>query len=259
MMNPQPQCPTCGYDPATAGMTADAHAVICEGAGASGGGEGKSIDPEEESVLGAAAAALEADPFTPAAVPRKELPKADDEDDVCPIVIDNAAGMMKVGFADNDEPRAVFPSIVGRPRCGGSGWRPEGVGMNQKDAYVGDEAQSKRGILFFPNGGRPIERGIVTNWNDMEKIWHHVFYNELRVAPEEHPVLLTEHPTAPRAQREHTTRVMFDTFQVPALHVCCGSVLALYASGRTTGIVLDSGRACTHVVAIYEGQVRDRE
>ena len=164
---------------------------------------------------------------------------------VIPLVIDNGSGMCKAGFAGDDAPKAVFPNIVGRPRMPGII-----VGTEQKEVYIGDEAQAKRGVL---NLKYPIDHGIVTNWDDMERVWHHTFFNELRTAADEHPVLLTEAPLNPKQNREKMTQIMFDTFNVPAFYVAIQAVLSLYSSGRTTGMVFDSGDGVTHVVPIYEG------
>jgi len=93
----------------------------------------------------------------------------------------------------------------------------------------------------------------VTNWDGMEKMWRHMFYNELRVAPDQHPVLLTEVHFNPKANRERTTEIMFETFNVPAMYVAIQAVLLLYASGCITGVVMDSGHGVSHAVPIYEG------
>jgi actin-related protein len=161
------------------------------------------------------------------------------------VVIDNGSGNIKAGVAGDDAPRSVFPSVVAYPK-----YEETMVGMGHKESLVGDEAQGMRGVMKL---NYPIDHGIVTNWDDMEKIWSHTFTSELRVNPEEHPVMLTEAPANPKANREKMTQIMFESFNVPKLYISIQAVLSLYASGRTTGLVVDSGDGVTHTVPIYEG------
>ncbi|KAJ5136206.1 hypothetical protein N7448_004760 [Penicillium atrosanguineum] len=153
-----------------------------------------------------------------------------------PIVIDNGSGTIRAGFAGEEIPSCYFPSFVGRPK------HPRVMaGGLEGDSFIGSRAQELRGLLKIRY---PLEHGIVTNWEDMESIWHYVYENELKTLPEEHPVLLTEPPLNPRANRDIAAQLMFEAFNVPALYMSIQAVLSLYASGRTTGVVLRLGRRC---------------
>jgi len=161
------------------------------------------------------------------------------------MVIDNGSGMCKAGFSGEAQPRTVFPEVVGKPKNPGVL-----IGIGTKDKYIGEEAQQRRGVLKM---SYPIESGIVKEWEQMQDIWYHTIYNELRVDPTEYGALLTEAPLNPKFNREKMTQIFFETFKVPTFYVAIQAVLSLYAAGRTTGIVVDSGDGVTHTVPIYEG------
>ncbi|KAK6359009.1 Actin-like protein [Orbilia brochopaga] len=162
-----------------------------------------------------------------------------------PVVIDNGSGTIKAGFAGEDTPKCYFNSFVGRPK------HPRVLaGALEGDVFIGSRAQDLRGLLKIKY---PLEHGIVTDWDDMERVWQYVYSDELKTLSEEHPVLLTEAPLNPRANRDMAAQIFFETFNVPALFTSVQAVLSLYASGRTTGIVLDSGDGVSHAVPVYEG------
>lgn len=162
-----------------------------------------------------------------------------------PIVLDNGSGTIRAGFAGEDLPKCYFPSFVGRPK------HPRVLaGALEGDVFIGQRAQELRGLLKIRY---PLEHGIVTDWDDMEKIWQWVYEGELKTLSEEHPVLLTEPPLNPRTNRDTAAQILFEQFNIPALYTSIQAVLSLYASGRTTGIVLDSGDGVSHAVPVYEG------
>jgi len=163
------------------------------------------------------------------------------------LVVDNGSGTVKAGFAGEDAPKVMFSTTVGYTKH-----KSTVVGMGDKECFVGSEAQEKRGTLILK---KPIVKGMISNWEDMEHVWHHTFFQELRVNPSDDIgcVLLTEAPLNAKDNREKMTQVMFESFNVPATFIAMQSVLALYASGRTTGVVVDSGDGISHTVPIYEG------
>jgi actin-related protein len=158
------------------------------------------------------------------------------------IVIDIGTGSVKAGWAGEDAPRVVIPTIVLDDSDGGE----------SKDFLIGQDAlqtlhsDDKHAISL------PVERGEITDWVAMEKIWDHIF-RELKVESNQFSVMVTNPPGASMNMRTQIARRMFGTFRVPALTICNQAVLSLYASGRTTGIVLEAGEGLTNAVPVFEG------
>ena len=157
------------------------------------------------------------------------------------IVIDNGSYEIKAGFAGETTNSCVFRNVVGK--------------ISPEEYYVGNQVDSNRADLVL---NYPITKGIIDNWDDMEKVWNHTF-NQLIGEQEKLPVFLTEKPLNPKINREEMTTMMFENFNVPAMYVSNDAVLSLYSAGRNTGIVLQSGYEVTHAVPIFEGHILHAE
>ncbi|UKK02366.1 actin II [Theileria orientalis] len=157
-------------------------------------------------------------------------------DETLAIIIDTGSSLTKAGFAGSETPKVRFPTLVGLD--------------GSDDPLVGNTVLEKWESLDVY---RPIQHGIVRNWALAEAVWRHAFSNELKISQEEHPVLLTEPPLSPKFHRELCCQLFFETFGVPALYLATTSLLSMYGSSKTSGLVLDIGEGVAHSVLIHEG------
>jgi actin-related protein len=166
------------------------------------------------------------------------------------VVLDCGSSHARAGFGGEKGPRLDVPTLVGYPRHRGIAMA---AGMNEQE--VGEEALLKQGSLDVHH---PIRNGLIEDWGDVEKLWSHLFFNELRVSPETHCFLLTEPVNTPGGQRERTLEIMMETFRAHSLYLGTSQVLSLYSYGLTTGLVVDSGEDVTRAVPIHEGYALGR-
>lgn len=180
------------------------------------------------------------------------------------VVIDNGTGFTKMGYAGNQEPTYIIPSLYADNKPQRAAGGPTKDLFEDLDFLIGDEAAACAGTHKI---SYPIQHGIVDDWDKMERVWQHCIYKYLRIEPEEHGFLLTEPPANPPENREYTAEVMFETFGVKQLHIAVQGTLALTASWTSkraeelglknceTGVVVDSGDGVTHVIPIVDGFV----
>jgi len=173
------------------------------------------------------------------------------EEEYAGVVLDNGSYMMKAGFAGGDAPRAVFPNLCGEPSAHFLEYcnQIKSV-MQMKEKYVGDEVVSKRGILKY---SRPVQNGQIADWDQMEAVWKHTFWNELCADPSDHPMILTTSPLTSDENKQKTAQIMFENFCVPKLSLKLSEECSLFISGRSTGIVVSSGHEITYAVPIVDG------
>jgi actin len=172
-----------------------------------------------------------------------ELERYDEE----PVVFDDGAGLIKAGFASEDAPSVIFPPIIGRPK---KDLKIHPIyGIQSNSTFVGDQAQVRSPFLTLTN---PINREGLNNWEDMEFLWAQSF-KLLKTSSEDQPLIIAEPSLNSHTNRERVTEVMFETFRVPSMYMATSSILSLYASGRSTGVVLDSGEFHTRAVPVCEG------
>ncbi|CAP28660.1 Protein CBG08925 [Caenorhabditis briggsae] len=164
-------------------------------------------------------------------------------EDVTPVVIDSGSSSIKAGFACETKPRVVISSVTGQLK----------KQSEERNKYrpVEKDTQLKNDILEMRS---PIQRGIVIDWDGATELWENAF-NNLRITPKCHPMLLTESPFTTNADREKMTEIFFETFNTPGVCFANQAIMSLFGSGRTTGIVIESGEHATHVTPIYKGKV----
>ena len=145
------------------------------------------------------------------------------------VVLDNGSGLCKIGYSGEQEPRCVFPAVVGKPIYGAGQMK------------VGDPFGSRDLLLEYP-----VERGFIYNWDDMIALWEHAFTNELDAEAGEQPLMFIDR-LANQDHRGKVMEVMFEKFSVPSLSIPDPPMLGLYSSCRTTGVILDCGDGVTEI------------
>ena len=124
-----------------------------------------------------------------------------DEDNE-PIIMDIGTQYLKVGFANDDTPKHYIPMLVGIPKAPGIM-----VGMDQKDAYFGEEVlhKTKKPNL---NISYPVVGGLVSNPELLGDLMDDVFQQTMGISPDEYKVMLTEPPNNPKEDREKLCEIM---------------------------------------------------
>ena len=181
---------------------------------------------------------------------KKEIKEKDTKGDFLfpAIILDIGSTTIRAGLGGDEEPRVRIPTLIGYPKFEKSNLR--------YDYLIGTEAENNKEFL---NIKYPMRRGIVQDLDALEKMFGHIFDNELKIDPSQHPMIITGVSMDLMENMEKIGRLMFETFFVPNLLFVDQIKLGLYACGGYDGLYIDLSDSFTHIVPFCDGIAMKKE
>jgi actin len=192
------------------------------------------------------------------------------------VILDLGSGFIKAGFSGQDSPLCCLPCVLidnhSQPQSA------DAILELQNDSNeftIGNKAlqllqnsllstppnplnkspaaQSSNNFIHSSTVIRPINGAEITDWHALKCLLEHIFKNELHINPKDHSVLLAVQTNSSQTQLLAIAKLLFQTFQIPSLLLVNSSVLSLYSTGRTTGLVIEVGECLSSVTPVFEG------
>ncbi|EDW86280.1 uncharacterized protein Dwil_GK17246 [Drosophila willistoni] len=185
-------------------------------------------------------------------------------DEIGALVFDPGHHSLRVGYAQEDSPKAEIPSVVGigqAAQASDTNLDPETKTDNNVTPGNSDSRKFyvDTNYVNVPRSHMEVQTymkdGMIDNWELFEKVIDYAYANVIQSEPEYHPVLFSEASWNVRNNREKLTELMFEKYNVPAFFLVKNAVLAAFSSGRATALVVDSGATHTSAVPVHEGYV----
>lgn len=152
---------------------------------------------------------------------------------------------MKVGFAGDEAPRYLERAVVGYSQN-----YAITASEDNKENFVGERALDKENFL---NIYECLDDNYEYNLKRLEILWHDLFYEKMRVDITDFPMIISLSSFFDEKKRGDVTACIFETFNVPSIYTINSNVSGIFAEGKTTGMIMDSGYSGTYATNIFEG------
>ncbi|CAJ0573767.1 unnamed protein product, partial [Mesorhabditis spiculigera] len=172
-------------------------------------------------------------------------------DEVGAIVFDAGSHSFRCGFAGEEFPTSDISSSIGVDEAVAMETDDTSITKRERKIYIGTTKN------IVPRANCEIKNfmsdGMIEDWDLFEEMMNYAYKDALRTDSSDHPALFSESAWNDKAKREKLTELAFEKYNVPAYFLVNNAVLAAFANGRTSGLIVDSGATQTSAVPVFDG------